>query len=585
MRTTGTSVPSALMLLVLVIAGSALWTLHATAWDLGRRSPVLNYDTSQYALAARELATHGRLATTFALPLELAKHPTPPWPLAVVQPGLVMVEALTLKLLPVTTSDEGRHGGRWARPDQQERPLLTFPFVCFAMVAITLGLGAKHVLRVESPGASRWLGAGAGIVIGLAFLLDPEAQHFAVGPFTELPFTFGLAGAVAALALGRASSSPLVFGLLLGLTGAFRANMLWFAPVLALGAAWAAPSRRLRVALLVMIGYCVPLAPWWFYKWRVFGSPGWDLSRYVIWDGVGGNTWFSIYHHPAPGELPQGLVAFDLLSRKVMRNLPNLVLATLTGPRALWVAALFAWAFVVRGSRERVAAGCCVIAIGGLSLVQAAVSIPWLRYVFPARVLTEAAGILACWGLLARMSAPAVAPALRRVAVVFVALLAIGWGAFQTSLGLVEARKASAERGSPSTLSMLKLAVLMNREIPPGEPVMSNLGPELAWHARRPVIHLSLRPEDMSACRQRTEFRHVILVFRDPSKAWPGWQELVAHPIEASRDPDLHIERARQLDSGDGFTIAWFELGPPEPRLAGGEPARGSALALAAPAR
>ena len=45
------------MLAGIALCGSILWMLHATAWDLGGRSPVLNYDTSQYALAARELQT------------------------------------------------------------------------------------------------------------------------------------------------------------------------------------------------------------------------------------------------------------------------------------------------------------------------------------------------------------------------------------------------------------------------------------------------------------------------------------------------------------------------------------------------
>src|SRR5205823_6270241 len=89
-------------LVVLVVIGitAALWIVHARAWDLGGRSPVLSYDTSQYALAARELATHGRLATTFALPLELTRHSRPPWPLAVVQPGLVLAEAAVFRLVP-----------------------------------------------------------------------------------------------------------------------------------------------------------------------------------------------------------------------------------------------------------------------------------------------------------------------------------------------------------------------------------------------------------------------------------------------------------------------------------------------------
>src|SRR5258706_6579036 len=87
------------LVLALVLPGVFLWLLHARAWDLGRRSPVMSYDTAQYALAARELAEHGRLATSFALPLELT-HRGPPWPLAVAQPGLVVAEAAIFGLAP-----------------------------------------------------------------------------------------------------------------------------------------------------------------------------------------------------------------------------------------------------------------------------------------------------------------------------------------------------------------------------------------------------------------------------------------------------------------------------------------------------
>ena len=575
------------MLAGLTLAGAALWMLHADAWDLGRRSPILNYDTSQYAVAARELAHEGRLATPFALPIELAKHAEPPWPLAVVQPGMVLVDAAILRLLPDSRTEEGKRRGPWARPDQQEWLLIILPFTAFVMIASSLGLATRHLMRASVTGQPPLTRALAGGVLGLTFLLDPEAQHLAVGPFTELPFTLGLIGAVAAVALGRAARRPLLFGLLLGITGAFRANMLWLAPVLALAAAFDDPdreaarptlARRVRVLLLVLLGFALPLLPWWFYKWRAFGTPGWDLTRYVLWDGVQGRSWFSLYHLPGVPDVPQGAAAFRLLAAKVMHNLPALVLATMTGPRALWVAALVAWAIVARPPRSQLLAGLAVLAIGAISLVTAAASIPWLRYVFPARMLTECAGILACWGLLVRAREMRMSIAMRRTAAVFVAVLALGWGAWQTVHGLDEARAMSRERGTPATLTLLQISVLMNREIPAGEPVMSNLGPELAWEARRPVIHLALKPEDVAACRSLTEFRNVILVFRDPSKAWPGWQELVAHPAETIHDPALGIRQVRQYRSADGFTITWLELAPPEPKLAAARSSRTGAL-------
>ena len=123
-------------------------------------------------------------------------------------------------------------------------------------------------------------------------LLDPEAQHFALSGLTELPFTVLYLAALLGLARGAGVAYPFVFGLLLGVAGLFRANMLWLAPLFALGSAWCAPAgRRVPVALGVLGGFVLPLVPWWIYKWRAFGSPGWDITRYVIWDHRGLVFW------------------------------------------------------------------------------------------------------------------------------------------------------------------------------------------------------------------------------------------------------------------------------------------------------
>src|SRR5215831_9095804 len=160
-RSTRMSLSNVVMLLALLGAGILLWILHADAWDLGRRSPVLNYDTSQYALAGRELAQHGRLSTTFALPVELSVRRGPPWPLSMIQPGMIGIDALVERVLPNPVNDEGSHYGSWARPDQREWLLLPFPFMCFVMTGITIGIAVRHLLERLAPDLARgWHAAG-----------------------------------------------------------------------------------------------------------------------------------------------------------------------------------------------------------------------------------------------------------------------------------------------------------------------------------------------------------------------------------------------------------------------------------------
>jgi hypothetical protein len=356
--------------------------------------------------------------------------------------------------------------------------------------------------------------------------------------------------------------------------------MLWLAPVLAVAAAaLAPPPRRGRVLLVVLAGYLIPTAPWWIYKWRAFGSPGWDLTRFVIWDGVGGRTWNSLYHTPDLPALPGGLEALRLIAAKVARNLPGLLLAALTGPRALWLGALVAWLAFVDGPRPLRIAGAAALAAFALGLLAAAASIPWLRYVFPARMPVEAAGLLALWGLAARMPVSAAAPRLPRIVAVGAAALALGWGVLSSARANLDAHAVAAERNLPGVATLLATGALMNREIPAGEPVMSNLGPILAWHTRRPVIHLALSPADLDACRRKLDVRHLILVYRDPDRAGPEWRDIVARPREAMHDPALNIRRARTWRSEDGFTIVWLELGPPRPRLALAAPGEHAASA------
>lgn len=558
MTPTRTSTDHLLPLVLVLVIGTGLWYLHAIAWDLGGRSPILSYDSAQYALAAREFSWRGRLATPYALPVDLAWHDRSPWPLSVLQPGLVLVEAFLFKVVPW-------FGGRVASDPRAWLTLIPV-FVSYLMLGAGAMLGMRHLISRHLPDASRAVKIAAPLTVGLMVLLDPEAQHFAVTGLTELPFTVLVLLALLGLARGAGADTPFIFGLVLGVGGLFRANMLWLAPLFALGAAWSAPAdRRLRTLARVLAGYALVLAPWWIYKWRMFGSPAWDLTRYAVWDGVEARSWFQLYHRAEVPDVPAGGEALRLLAIKLRDNLGKLGPALLQGPRGLWLGALVAWLWT-RPRPEHAAAGAVALAGVIVNLLAACVSIPWLRYIFPSRVLVEVAGLVALWALLRRM--PSVTPRMRMTLSAIAAVLALAWGVWLTLLAQGEARATSRERGVPSSRTLTALSVALNGTLKPNETVMSNLGPALAWQTNHPVIHLAYSPADVPACRRRHDFRHILLVFRSSERAWPYWQETVEHAGTAATLDGLHAVQERRYTTPDGFQVVWLELGALPPALA-----------------
>jgi len=562
MSPTRRSTDHLLPLVLVLVAGAVLWYAHATAWDLGGRSPIMSYDSAQYALAARELAWHGRLATPFALPVDLAWHAAPPWPLSAVQPGLLLIEAAIFKLVPARGATAGSDPRAWLT--------LMLPFVSYLLLAAGAVLGARHLLARHLEDAPPWIRTGAPATLGLMLILDAEAQHFALAGLTELPFTVLLLLAVLGLARGLAAEQPLGYGLLLGVAGLFRANMLWLAPLCALAAAWCSPQeRRPRVGALVMVGYLIPLLPWWFYKWRAFGSPAWDLTRFEVWDHVEGRSWFQLFHRAETPLVPHGLHAAALLAGKAWENVPRLLLPLLSGPRGLWLGALACW-LLTRPARP-VAAAAIVLLLGlALNTMAACLGMPLIRYVFPTRLLAEGAGLFALWALIRRI--PGTSERLRGALCVIAAVVALGWGVSLTLAGQAESRVTSRERGVPSSRSLTEISLELGGVLTPGETVMSNLGPALAWQTRHPVIHLAYSPADVNACRARLDFRHIVLVFRSAERVWEEWQEIVARPGTAETHRELGVVRERRFPTEDGFLVVWLELGPLAPGQAALEP-------------
>ena len=570
MAPTRTSTDHLLPLVLVLVAAAVLWYAHALAWDLGGRSPILSYESAQVALAARELAWHGKIGTPYALPIDLATHTGSPWPLSAVQPGLMLTEALIFKLVPAR--------GMMATSDMRAALTLVVPFVCYLAFGAFTVLATRYLLARHVPDAPHWVRSGAPAAMGLAAILDAQAQHFALSGVGELPATVLLVLALLGLALGGATELPFVLGLMLGLAGLFRANALWLAPVVALAGAWSAPAeKRLRSGTLVLAGAVLPLVPWWFYKWRAFGSTDWDVAHFELWDHVQDWSWFELLHRAQVPELPHGAHALGLLAAKTASNLSRVVPPLLAGPRGLWFGALAFWPFTRAGAegsagRDRPLVAAAIVVLAGLALdtVAACAGTPLLRAVFPTRMLAELAGILALWSLLRRM--PGTSERQRTVACVFAALLALGWGAWNTRLAQTESIATSFERGVPSSRSLTAMSIALNRVLAPHETLMSNLGPSLAWQTNHPVIHLAYSPEDVAACRARHDFRHVLLVFRSAERAWEPWQEIVETPGVAATHAELGVRRERRLKTADGFSVVWLELGPREPGLALGAP-------------
>src|SRR6185436_12584980 len=212
------------------------------------------------------------------------------------------------------------------------------------------------------------------------------------------------------------------------------------------------------------------------------------------------------------------------------------------------------------------------VALAALALntLAACASIPWLRFLFPTRVIAEAAGMVALWSLVQRI--PQSSERLRQGICVAAAVVALAWGGWLTQRAQAEARETSRERGVPQSRTLTALSIALNETLRPSETVMSNLGPALAWQTNHPVIHLAYTPADVPACRTRHEFRHLVLVFRDAERAWPFWQEIVEHYGTAATIPGLNVTRERRFRTVDGFVVVWLELGPNTESLANARP-------------
>src|SRR5439155_2421109 len=98
-----------------------------------------------------------------------------------------------------------------------------------------------------------------------------------------------------------------------------------------------------------------------------------------------------------------------------------------------------------------------ILVHAGIALAVATVGAGWRRYLFPARVPVEAAGLAALWLGISRRTA--VDRAQRGLYAAAVVAIACGWGVAQTARGLAEARSAVESRGLPAVAPLRALSV------------------------------------------------------------------------------------------------------------------------------
>ena len=266
---------------------------------------MLAYDAAEYAVAARELADRGRMATPFALPIELAD---PRRATLAARAGPARAPVRRGGAVPCRRS-RGAGGGAEPRTlARRERLVLVIPILSYLATALVLAWTVFALLSRDAPAGGFAWHTGAAIVIGACFLLDPEAQHYAAGGFTELPFTLGLATRDRGDRARGRRAAPAALRPAAGVAGRVPRQPCSGSrrSLVAAAAATAPRATRLRTFVRAIVGYALPLAPWWIYKWRMFGTPAWDLSALAVWDGIDGRSWFSLNHLPEPPRLPTG---------------------------------------------------------------------------------------------------------------------------------------------------------------------------------------------------------------------------------------------------------------------------------------
>jgi hypothetical protein len=350
-----------------------------------------------------------------------------------------------------------------------------------------------------------WI-AAAFAVLSLVPMFRIAARHFgepvaagAAGLFTLSPITiaavnhyvtvligaFLLASTVDLLA--RERPRPALAGVITGLCYLARPEMLLGAPVLALLAA--AGNPRSRAPWRFLLGFAAT-ASWWFWeRWRVIGSPFFNLSSYLVFCfspahpddallrdfGAPPGRFVSLLAEAAPG-----------LWRKWMQFFPRGAIHALTTPSAStgWMAAFGAWSALARRGLRGTAL--CLVLVASIPIVSITLLALVPLYLVPFSPLYCIGAVLGAKWLFERLPTWAHRP---RAWLGMLALLAIPSGVIELKEELRDARMT--ERWLATDRAAL--AAMARTPENANRVIFSDTPDFVAWTTGRPTVWLKQR--------------------------------------------------------------------------------------------
>ena len=516
-------------------AGAALLVLlvHLDVTVLRPDRALFTFDSAEFAIAGRHLARTGTLATGVVLPDELGTPRRPPFPLLVGHPLVPILDAIVFRL-------GGEHAALTLIP-----PALAYLVVVVLAAALARRLTGSHAVA-----------ACAAVAVTFA----PRVLYFASEGLSELPFAAITLGALLLLRSPPERARWLVFGLLLGLGHLTRPIMVPLLPVWLAGAMLASPSgQRMRAVLLTLAGFVPFAAGLALYKWSAAGHPLADVARFNLLAGLApGFEPIRIHRMLDPPEPLAWLAAHPgAVVGKLLREGPPMADAALLSmgplPALLSLGALLGPARQAFEPALRLA----VLGVFGVSILLVTLALPSGRYFVPLLPVLLALAVAGTFRLARR---------LKLAGPVGVALCAalVAWVAVYPTLRTWKWTGSAGirDRGEFTESVWRSVGARLDRELPEGTLVASDVSAWVCWYADRPAVLIPNSPADLDSLARRVPIGGLVL-----TNEWllrqPGNEEWLA-VFSGDAQPPAGWQRGAAIHAGKLRAVVFLPV-PREP--------------------